>query len=157
MEYIDSQVDINDVESSQSQSQNQSQNLIGKQIDMSMSMINESDFESMFATVAKPKKRESERPSLSRQMSDTSLNRFFSDSTKSTTELKGREHILRLMKTNRPKPTVELKTHRVVQEFIAQRQEQTETTRALADFAEKYGSIEPLGKKVKSRNYSEPM
>lgn len=153
IEYIDSQVDINDVESSQSQSQNH----LGERIDMSTSMINESTFESLFSTVAKPKRRESERPSLPRQMSDTSLNRLIYDSSKTTTELKGRDHILRLMKANRPKPAVELKTHRVVQELIARRQGHHESTRAISDFALKYGSMDPIGKKTKNRNYSEQM
>jgi hypothetical protein len=135
MEYIDSQVDIHDEE------------LPDQQLDVSLSIA----IDTLFPSVTRPQKRES----LPRRMSDISLHRLFNDSTKSSTELKGREHVLRVMKTNVNKPmTVALKGPRLVQEMIARRQE---TTRSLSEFAVKYGLMDHQGKSVKSRETSNQM
>jgi hypothetical protein len=160
MEYIDSQVDIHDEEPSESSVHGGEH--IDTQIDMNMYTIDErlsceSPLESLTSTLIKPKKRDSERAHLSRHMSDTTLNRLFNDSMKTTTELKGRDHILRLMKTNRSKPIMESKNHLFVQTIMTQRQEKQETHRSISDFAAKYGLMDISGKKIRNRNTSEPM
>ena len=162
MEYMDSQVEINDEELSQSPSVHIGQH-IDAQFDLSISSINErpppppseSHFESFLLSTAKLRKSDFDRSFLQRQRSDMSLNRLtIVDSTKTTTELKGRDHILRLMKANQPKPTMEVKNHRFVQEMIARRQEKEESTRSISDFALKYGLMDNEGKKTKSRKTS---
>jgi hypothetical protein len=159
MEYIDSQVDINDEET------NEPNIHIGQQIhaqfDVSMSIIDERNSnESTFIRPIIPKiikKRDSEYSHLQRQMSDITLNRFINDTTKTTTELKGRDHVLRVMKTTNNKPTMEFKNHKFIQEMIAKRQEKQEVNKPISDFALKYGLIDNTGKKSKSRKTSEIM
>jgi hypothetical protein len=160
MEYIDSEVDINDEEPSESTIH------IGQhihaQFDVSMSIIdeinsNESTFESIIRPNPKIKKRDSERLHLQRQMSDISLNRFISETSKTTTELKGRDHVLRVMKTNNNKPIIEFKNPKFIQEMFTKRQEKQETNKPISDFALKYGLIDNNGKKSKSRTTSETM
>ncbi|CAF0912604.1 unnamed protein product [Rotaria sordida] len=162
MEYIDSQVDINDDEP------NEKNTHIGQhihaQFDVSMSFIDETNLnESTFERILQPiplipkitKKRDSERSYLQRQISDISLNRFMNDTNKTTTELKGRDHIVRVMKTTNNKPVMDFKNHRFIQEMIAKRQEKQESNKPLSDFALKYGLIDNNGKKSKSRKTSE--
>jgi len=160
MEYIDNQVDIHDEEASGTNIH------IGQhihaQFDVSMSIIdeinsNESPFESIIRPIPKIKKRDSERLHLQRQMSDISLNRFISETSKTTTELKGRDHVLRVMKTNNNKPIIEFKNPKFIQEMITKRQEKQETNKPISDFALKYGLIDNNGKKSKSRTTSETM
>lgn len=160
MEYIDSQVDINDVQSPQASVH------IGEhihaQFDISMSIIDESPsssptFESFVRPTPKLKKRESERSLLHRQMSDITLNRLMSDTNKTTTEFKGRDHVLRVMKTANQKPVMELRNHKFVQEMIAKRQEKQQVERPISEFAFKYGLVDDNGKKFKSRKTSELM
>lgn len=162
MEYMDSQVEINDEELSQSPSVHIGQH-IDAQFDLSISSVNdrpppsEYHFESFLLSTAKLRKSDYDRSFLQRQRSDVSLSRLLIDPTKTTTELKGRDHILRLMKANQPKPTVEVKNHRFVQEMIARRQEKEESTRSISDFALKYGLMDNEGKKTKGRKTSENM
>ena len=161
MEYIDSQVDINDEELSQTTSVHVGQH-IDAPFDFSISSIHErptseSHLESFLLSTAKMRKSDFERSFLQRQRSEVSLNHSINESAKTTTELKGRDHILRLMKTNQPKPTMEVKSHRFVQEMIARRQEKQESTRSISDFALKYGLMDNEGKKIKSRKTSEHM
>jgi hypothetical protein len=161
MEYIDSQVDINDEEA------NETNIHIGQhihaQFDVSMSIIdetnnNESTFESFIQPISKLTKKDSKYSSnLQRQMSDITLNRLINDTNKTTTELKGRDHVLRVMKTTNNKPIMEFKNHKFIQEMIAKRQEKQEVNRPISDFALKYGLIDNTGKKFKSRKTSELM
>jgi hypothetical protein len=152
--YIDSQVDINDVDTPESNIH------IGQhihaQFDVSMSLIDESDstFES---SIPKIKTRDSEKSYLQRQMSDITLNRFVNETNKTTTEFKGRDHVLRVMKTTTNKPVMDLKNHKFIQEMIAKRQEKQEVNRPISDFALNYGLIDNTGKKSKSRKTSELM
>lgn len=153
MEYIDSQVDINDEETSQKNSH------IGQhieaRIDLSLSTIEET---SMNQSVSKVKKsRNSEQSFLSRQMSDITLNRFINETNKTTTGFKGRDHVLRLMKTTTNKPIIDLKNHKFIQDMINKRQEKQEVNRPISDFAFTYGLIDGTGKKSKSRKTSEFM
>ena len=152
-QYIDSQVDINDVESPEPNSR------IGQhihaQFDLSMSLINESD--SSIRPASKWKKRDSEQSFLQRQMSDISLNRFGNETNKTTTEFKGRDHVRRVMKTTTNRPVMELKNHKLIQDMLAKRQEKQEVNRPISDFALKYGLIDSDGKKSKSRKTSELM
>ena len=163
MEYMDSQVEINDEELSQNPSVHVGQH-IDAQFDLSISSISErppppseSHLESFLLSTAKLRKSDFDRSFLQRQRSDMSLNRLTIDPTKTTTELKGRDHILRLMKANQPKPSMEVKNHRFVQEMIARRQEKEESTRSISDFALKYGLMDNEGKKIKCRKTSENM
>jgi hypothetical protein len=163
MEYIDSQVDINDEEP------NEKTVHIGQhidvQFDVSMSIIDEPTFsESTFESkmppisiVSKMRRRDSERLHLARQMSDITINHLINELNKTTTELKGRDHILRVMKTANNKPVIEFKTHKFVQEMIAKRQEKQEVNKHISDFALNYGLIDNNGKKSKSRKTSEQM
>jgi hypothetical protein len=160
MEYIDSQVDINDEEATQSNKH------IGQhihaQFDISMSIIdetnsNDSIYETSIQPIPKIKKRDSERIHLPRQMSDITLNRLINDTNKTTTELKGRDHVLRVMKTPNNKPTIDIKNHKFIQEMIAKRHEKQEANRPISDFALKYGLVDNTGKKSKSRKTSELM
>ena len=150
MEYIDSQVDINDVESPEPNIH------IGEhihaQFDLSVSMINETEV--MNTSVRPISKRVSERSFLSRQLSDMTM---INETSKTSTELKGRDHILRMMKTNNQKPMMDLKNHKFIQEMFAKRQEQEQINQPLADFAQKYGLIDEQGKRSKSRVTSEFM
>jgi len=161
MEYIDNQVDINDEETSGTNIH------IGQhihaQFDVSMSIIdetntNESKFESFIRPISKIKKKDNEYSHMQRQMSDISLNRLINDTNKTTTtELKGRDHVLRVMKTTNNKPIMEFKNHKFIQEMIAKRQEKQEVNKPISDFALKYGLIDNTGKKSKSRKASELM
>jgi len=85
-------------------------------------------------SIPKIKKRDSEHTYLQRQMSDITLNRF----NKTTTELKGRDHVLRIMKTIN-KPIIEFKNPKLIQEMIAKQQEKQEVNKPISDFALKYG------------------
>ncbi|CAF3397914.1 unnamed protein product [Rotaria sp. Silwood1] len=161
MEYIDSQVDIKDDEPNEANAH------IGQhihaQFDVSMPLIdeinsNESTFERILQPIPlipKLKQRDSERSYLQRQMSDISLNRFMNDANKTTTELKGRDHIIRVMKTTNNKPVMDFKNHKFIQEMIAKRQEKQEANKPISDFALKYGLIDNNGKKSKSRKTSD--
>ncbi|CAF4342432.1 unnamed protein product [Rotaria socialis] len=169
MEYIDSQVDINDDEHSQTKPH------IGQRIhahiDVSMSFIDEKDpIESTTDERVQPrpiipkiKRRDSDRSFLHRQASDISLNRFLNETSKpttttttTTTELKGRDHILRVMKTTvNAKPIMDLKNRKFVQEMLAKRHEKQEVSRPVSDFALKYGLVDHNGKKFKSRKTSD--
>ena len=151
MEYIDSQVDINDEELTPNNHIGQH---IHAQFDISMSIIDETN-----SNIPKVKKRDSERLHLSRQMSDISLNSLFNDSTKTTTELKGRDHVLRVMKTTTTtnKPILDIKNNKLIQEMLAKRQEKQEVNKPISDFALKYGLVDNTGKKSKSRKTSELM
>ncbi|CAF4456804.1 unnamed protein product, partial [Adineta steineri] len=107
MEYIDNDVDIN--EEVPSQSKNHIGQHIHAQFDVSMSIIDETNLnESIFerrttSVIPKPiKKKNNERLSLPRKMSDISLNQFISTTAKTTTELRGRDHVLRAMKPINP-------------------------------------------------------
>ncbi len=154
MEYIDSQVDINDEEV------NETNIHIGQhihaQFDVSMSIIDETNnFESFIRPI--PKNNSKHSSNLQRQMSDISLNRLINDTNKTTTELKGRDHVLRVMKTTNNKPIMEFKNHKFIQEMFAKRQEKQEVNKTISDFALKYGLIDNNGKKSKSRKTSELM
>ncbi|CAF2099622.1 unnamed protein product [Rotaria magnacalcarata] len=168
MEYIDSQVDINDDEHSQTKPH------IGQRIhahiDVSMSFIDEKDPSESTAgehvqplpIIPKIKRRDSDRSFLHRQASDISLNRFLNETSKptttttTTTELKGRDHILRVMKTTaNVKPIMDLKNRKFVQEMLAKRHEKQEVSRPISDFALKYGLVDHNGKKFKSRKTSD--
>lgn len=152
MEYIDSQVDINDVDSPEPNIHIGER--IHAQFDLSVSMIDQTE---MMNTSVRPiSKRLSERSFLSRQMSDMTLNRLINETSKTTTELKGRDHILRMMKTTNQKPIMDLKNHKFIQEMFAKRQEQ-QINQPLADFAQKYGLIDDQSKRSKSRITSELM
>ncbi|CAF1615946.1 unnamed protein product, partial [Rotaria magnacalcarata] len=73
-----------------------------------------------------------------------------------TTELKGRDHILRVMKTTaNVKPIMDLKNRKFVQEMLAKRHEKQEVSRPISDFALKYGLVDHNGKKFKSRKTSD--
>lgn len=151
MEYIDSQVDIIDEEPTNHIGQH-----IHAEFDISMSIIDETDFNK--PSIPQVKKRDSEqRLHLSRQMSDITLNRLINDTNKTTTELKGRDHVLRVMKTTNNKPIMDVKNHKLIQEMIAKRQEKQEVNRPISDFALKYGLVDNTGKKSKSRKTSELM
>ena len=103
------------------------------------------------------KRHDSEsRLTLQRRMSDINFNRLVKDSNK-TTELKGRDHVARLLKPIRNKSTTDLKNHRVVQEMISKRQEKQEIKQSIAEFALKYGLTDNQGKKIKNRHTAEPM
>ena len=157
MEYIDNKVDINDVDSAEP-------NLhigehIHAQFDLSVSMIDGNRSEKN-SSVRPLSKRVSERSFLSRQMSDMALNRLMNDTGKATTELKGRDHVRRVMKTtttSNPKPIMDLKNHKFIQEMIAKRQEKQQINRPLNDFAQKYGLMDDQGKRSKNRITSELM
>lgn len=155
MEYIDSQVDINEETSQKNLHIGQH---IHAQFDLSLSVINETNPN---PSISKMKnQRNSEQSFLQRQMSDISLNRLITETNKTTTELKGRDHVLRAMKTNNNnnnKPIMEFKNHKFIQEMIAKRQEKQEVDRPISDFALKYGLIDNAGKKSKSRKTSELM
>jgi hypothetical protein len=155
MEYIDNQVDINDEESSQTNIH------IGQhihaQFDVSMSITDEPNSNEFLRPIPKMKKRDSERSYFQRQMSDITLNHLIHETNKTTTELKGRDHVLRVMKTTNNKPIMELKNHKFIQDMIAKRQEKQEVNKPISDFALKYGLIDNHGKKSKSRKTSELM
>ncbi|CAF0732702.1 unnamed protein product [Adineta steineri] len=160
MEYIDNDVDIN--EEVPSQSNNHIGQHIHAQFDVSMSIIDETNLnESIFerrttSVIPKPvKKKNNERLSLPRQMSDISLNQFISTTAKTTTELRGRDHVLRAMKPINPKPIMEFKNHKLIQDMIAKRQEKQETNKPISDFALNYGLIDNNGKISKSRKTSD--
>lgn len=166
MEYIDSQVDINDDEHSQTKSHVGQQ--INAKIDLSMSLMDElNSIDSPFAdsvqplpVIPKAKKRDSDRSFLQRQTSDTSFNRSINEANKATTELKGRDHILRIMKTTtvtNSKSTIDLKKPKFIQEMLAKRHEKQEVSRPISDFAFNYGLVDPSGKKFKSRQSSDLM
>jgi hypothetical protein len=152
-QYIDNQVDINDVESPESNIH------IGQHIHAQFDVSINSTSESSIQPISKMKKRDSEQSYLQRQMSDITLNHFANETNKTTTtELKGRDHVLRVMKTtNNNKPVIDLKNHKFIQEMIAKRQEKQEVNRPISDFALKYGLIDNNGKKSKSRKTSELM
>lgn len=118
MEYIDSQVDINDEDHSQSIH-------IGQHIHAQFDI---------------------ETPKFSKRMSESSLN-------KTLTEFKGRDHVLRVMKTTN-KPVMEFKNPKLIQEMLAKRQE---IHRPLSDFALKYGLVDNNGRQSKSRQTSDIM
>ncbi|UJR36699.1 hypothetical protein I4U23_029416 [Adineta vaga] len=161
MEYMDGDVDINDEDLSQSNVH------IGQhihaQFDISMPIIDETTpNESIIRSnllIPKVKKRDSERIKLHRRMSDISLNRFPDHLNKTTTGFKGRDHVLRVMKTTTTtatnKPIMESKNPKLIQEMIAKRQEKQISNRPISDFALNYGLIDNNGKKSKSRTTSE--
>lgn len=141
MEYIDSQVDINDEDNSQNKTVH-----IGQHIHAQF------DLETRPAA-PKFSKRISEHSFLSRQMSDISLNRSINDPNKTLTEFKGRDHVLRVMKTTTTtKPVMEFKNPKLIQEILAKRQD---TNKPVSDFALKYGLIDNNGRKSKSRQTSD--
>lgn len=145
MEYIDSQVDINDEESP-------GPNLhigehIHAQFDLSVSTLDQTEL--MNTSVRPLSKRLSERSFLSRKLSDMTLNRLMNDPSKTSTELKGRDHILRMMKTTNQKPMMDLKNHKFIQEIFAKQ--------PLEDFAQKYGLTDDQSKRSKSHGSSELM
>ena len=163
MEYIDSQVHINDKE------RNEAKNYLGQHIhaefDVPMSAIEKSDskeykFESLMGstpTYSKVNKREGQFVSLQRQTSDVTLNRHCNIPNKTITELKGRNQVLRIMKTANNKPIMEFKNSKFIQEMIAKRQERREIHKPISDFALKYGLIDKNGKKSKNSQPSEFM
>ena len=161
MEYIDSQVDINDEDPAEANVH------IGQRIeaafDLPTSMIDEvqsgeSSVEPVTPSVSNLRKRTtSERFSFPRQMSDVSFSHATADLNKTTTELRGRDHILRLMKTNTSKPVMEIKGPKFVQEMIARRHEKHEASKPMVEFAMRYGLVDNNGKTSKSRKTSEPM
>jgi len=116
MEYIDSQVDINDEEHSQSIH-------IGQHIHAQFDI---------------------ETPKFSKRLSESSLN-------KTLTEFKGRDHVLRVMKTTN-KPVMEFKNPKLIQEMLAKRQD---VHKPLSDFALKYGLVDNNGRQSKSRQTSD--
>ncbi|CAF4409121.1 unnamed protein product, partial [Adineta steineri] len=71
------------------------------------------------------------------------------------TELRGRDHVLRAMKPINPKPIMEFKNHKLIQDMIAKRQEKQETNKPISDFALNYGLIDNNGKISKSRKTSD--
>lgn len=149
MEYIDSQVDINDDDLSQS-SIHIGQH-IHAQFDAPMPIMRPDP------PTSKINRRESERLPLSRQASDVSIHRLFDNLNRTTTELKGRDHVRRAMKTTDSRPNMELKNHKVLHEMLAKRSEQQATNRPISDFALNYGLADANGKQSKRQKSSEFM
>lgn len=158
MEYMDDKVVIN--EDDQSQSNTHIGQHIHAQFDMSILDETVAD-ESVLEPVNRPnpsiatkvkKQRDSERLQLSRRMSDISFSGFNDTLNKTTTEFKGRDHVLRVMKTTTNRPSMEPKNYKAVQEIMGKRQ----TTNApISEFALNYGLMDNNGKQSKSRQASE--
>ncbi|CAF1028429.1 unnamed protein product [Adineta ricciae] len=163
MEYMDDKVIIN--EDDQSQSNTRIGQHIHAPFDMSMSILDETAVdESVLEPMNRPnplistkvkKQRDSERLQLSRRMSDISFSHFNDTLNKTTTEFKGRDHVLRVMKTTTSRPSMEPKNYKVVQEIIAKRHEKQTTNAPISEFALNYGLMDNNGKQSKSRQASE--